>query len=229
MLTHIAPPDGERLTASQVMDLYRKSGGGSLLPRIKGWVQCTTRELPFCKSCGHRLSWDAQMQAYICEVCTQQRGGLVLPAELVEPGKIVQQCAQENMILRPLWPWLTLYNYGSPQMTVARIGLSSHDRDAHELWSYILTNYANTAISTSISASVNFAGKYWTFSYTFGAPTAPGRTIRVLGLGPQADEGTSYTYTRGWIAVTLTRLTSSIYQSNTQTFEVVYKFTFVEV
>lgn len=227
-LTHVAPQEGA-LKASQVFDLFRKSGGGTVLPQVKGWVQCTLRELPRCKECGDRLEWDAPLQTYSCPACNARRG-LFLPAVAAAPGEIVCQHSQHNDVLRTFWKYWFNYYYGARNLsTVCRIFLSNHNQPIHELWSEFVATYANTCASSVLTATKNYAGKYWTYNYTFAAPTAPGRTIRIVSLGTGEDQAVSYTYCRYWNGLAATKLSSDIYQSSTQTFEVVYRLTFVEV
>jgi hypothetical protein len=227
-LTHIAPPEGA-LKASQVFDLFRKAGGGTILPQVKGWVQCATRELPRCRACGDRLEWDAALQIYSCPACNAKRG-LFIPAVPVAPGEIVAQHSQHNDVLRTFWKYWFYYQYSPRNLSNAcRIFLSNHNQPIHEMWSAFVATYADTCASSVLTASINYTGKYWTYSYTFAAPAAPGRTIRIVSLGVSNDQATSYTYCRYWHGLAATKLSSDIYQSNTQTFEVVYRLTFVEV
>jgi len=81
------------------------------------------------------------------------------------------------------------------------------------------------------TGSCDYANKIWTFSATFSAPTAPGRYVRWVGMAYYTyyDAVTAYTYGRiTGMAISGTKLTSELYQSSTQTLEIVYKYIFSE-
>jgi hypothetical protein len=140
-----------------------------------------------------------------------------------QDGSIDQRIKQHNLFTHLYGDtngWIAAGN----QMVSAWIFISNDDSDMLALKTVFRSTYANTMTSSTTTIK-NGAAKTWTFQNTFAAPTAPGRTINVIGLA-YAD------YTRvGSYACALagaycaTKLTSPITQSNTQTLEITYRVT----
>jgi hypothetical protein len=214
----------DRLTLSQILEIERQKGGlVSFVPDVKGWVQATLRELPSCIACGQRMRLvEGTAHDYVCDHC----GALGS-----EPGPIVKQVAQHNVILPGFAIWIN-NGVANTLLSRAELLISNDDQPTHprkDLW---FSTYANaTYMDLNGTGSCDFANKIWTFSTTFSAPTAPGRYVRWVGMAyyPHYNVVTAYTYGRiTGNAISGTKLTSELYQTDTQTLEIVYKYIFTE-
>lgn len=219
--------DAPRLGLGQIMTINKSQG---LLPRIRGWVQGTTRRLPDCPRCGASavsgdepaVRFNEPSQDHVCDACGLGGG--------IEKGPIVRQVAQKNLITREFWQVL-LYNYYGP----ANIGkmivfISNDDTGVHELKGIAETTMNGTVNSGEITASKNTVAEYYTYTYTFSAP-GTNRVIRQIGMNRFGGfyGSASNANWKMLIANSVTELSSEIPQSTTETFEVVYKYQFSEV
>jgi len=212
-----------RLSLSQIMAIER-SKGSPAAPRIKGWLQATTRRLPDCPRCGTRVRFDEPRQDYVCDACGLGEG--------IDKGPIVKQVAQNNLITRELWPTLLYESYGAGYyLSSMRVFLSNDDTGVHELKGIIEQSANGTVNSGYISWALNTTLEYGTFTYTFTAPASP-RTVRQVGLYKGNANFQSSASAANWklqIVQSVTELTSEIVQGTSDTFEVVYKYQFSEV
>lgn len=209
-----------RLSLSQMFEIERqKNGILSLVPKIEGFVQATLRELPFCSRCGHRMRLpETEPRVFTCDHCGHTD---------TRPGPIVKQVAQHNVITDVFYEFMLA---GVPFTNVYMY--ISNDDQMHARKTAWFNTYADSGMSASLSASIDYANKIWTWTNTYSAPTAPGRYVRWVGLatvGAYGAGSTFYTYaTFEQIMISGTKLTSELYQTNTQTLEIVYKYIFSE-
>jgi hypothetical protein len=209
-----------RLSLSQMFEIERQKGGVlSLVPKIEGFVQATLRELPFCSRCGARM-WlpEVEPRVFTCDHCGHTD---------TQPGPIVKQVAQHNVITDVFYEFML----GDTNLALVTMYISNDDQ-MHSRKTAWFNTYANSGASAQLSASVDYANRIWTWTNTYSAPTAPGRYVRWVGLahiGSYGGGSTFYTYaTFEQIMSSGTKLTSELYQTSTQTLEIVYKYIFSE-
>lgn len=212
-----------RLSLSQIMAIER-SKGSPAAPRIKGWVQATTRRLPDCPRCGTQVRFDEPRQDYVCDDCGLGEG--------IDKGPIVQQVAQNNLLTREFWGTLLREQYaGGYYVNAMRVFLSNDDTGVHELKGIIEQSANGTVNSGEITAVKNTTLEYYTYTYTFTAPASP-RTVRQVGLYRGNANFQASASAPNWklqMVQSVTELTSEIVQGTSDTFEVVYKYQFSEV
>jgi len=208
-----------RLTLSEMLEIEHQRGGLLGLPVIHGWVQATLRELPVC-DCGTRMRLlDERPCRYLCDACGRST---------TDGGPIVKQVAQKNIVYNELWIFLMLgWASGTWFQANNSIIISNDDQPVHAHRAVWYATYAD-AYAVGAAATIDYTNKIWTMTATFSAPTAPGRYVRLIGVRTYHDAGVNYaTYGRciGTMA-SGTKLTSELYQTSTQTLEIVYKYVF---
>lgn len=227
---------GAKAPRLSLSELAAMNPHAHLLPKVKGWVQCTVRKIPDCPRCGasavrnHELGveapavrYDETRGDYVCDACGLDHG--------IEKGPIVKQVAQENLVTRAFWQMLWFDYYGFSTISTASIMISNDDTGVHELKD-ICNSCMNSSVTyTGVAASKNTVSEYYTYTCTFSAPTSA-RTIRQVGLNGlnnSANAHATNSNVRSVYASSITELSSPIEQGPTETFEVVYKYQFSEV
>lgn len=230
MIVSSSPKTAPRLGLSQAMAI---SGGSPFVPKIKGWVQGTTRQLPDCPRCGAStvanvangrrelpaVRFDEARQDYVCDACGLDHG--------IGKGPITKQVAQHNLITRDFWHVLLRWYNNFYNVSAMYVLISNDDTGVHELKGIAECTLNGTKNSGSITATKNTTLNYYEYQYVFGNPGA-NRTIRQVGLAKY--EGY---HPIGNLAVqivsSMTELTSPILQTPSETFEVVYRYQFTQV
>jgi ribosomal protein L37AE/L43A len=213
----------KRLKLSELLEIERQQGGLACgLPKVHGWIQATLRELPFCPKCNSRMRLpDIRPCLYICDSCGYSTS---------EHGSIIKQVAQENIIYETWYLFQFVWSTTTILKNNMNIAISNDDQPIHPKKTVWYNTYANI-FTQAATASIDYANKIWTYTCTFSAPTAPGRYVRLIGLyAPSYGGGgvDAYTYGHAIVMNSGTKLTSEIYQTNTQTLEIVYKYVFSE-
>lgn len=140
-----------------------------------------------------------------------------------QDGSIDQRIKQHNLFTH-LYGDSNAWSSGGNPMSSGYVFITNDDGEMLPLKSIFRSTYVDT-MTMSATNTKSGSAKTWTFQVTFAAPTAPGRTVNIIGIG-------NATYTRiGSYACAITgvycatKLTSPITQSNTQTLEITYRVT----
>lgn len=143
----------------------------------------------------------------------------------IATGRIKQQVSQHNLITAA---YFQLLYYGDLAWTPLHIVISNDAEDPHYNAHVSFSTFQDTA-SESCARSLDYANKVATFSYSFVGVTAPGRTVSWVGLA----FGTVYpyyTYCKTHTPVfACVKLNSSVYQTPTDSLEIVYRLNFVRI
>ena len=143
----------------------------------------------------------------------------------INTGEITGSIAEHNLVTSAPFDWWA--EEWDRRLYINRYIFISNEVDQPDSWKSIYYNtYQDVSKLIDTAGAINTASLYWTFQVTFSAPTAPGRTIRNIGICAENDD-IAYLNARMAVGVfCVARLTSDLFQSNTESLEVVYRLTF---
>lgn len=143
----------------------------------------------------------------------------------IATGRVKQQVSQNNLILASYFQFLY---FGDQSLTPLYIVISNDAEDPNYYAHMSFSTFQDTE-SASCTRSLDYANKIYTYSYSFVGVTAPGRTVSWVGLANELVN-TYNTYCKAHYPIfACVKLNSSVYQTPTDSLEIVYRLNFVRI
>lgn len=138
-----------------------------------------------------------------------------------EDGSVDQAVSKSNLTTQ-LWP-LSWQRYNGPNLRSLTMFIAPDDNGQMETYKTMIRHLYPENYAVSVTATLNATTETWTYTGVFGLPSL-NRVFRYVGLCSNVPtEGTARA--AGGIFA-MTRMTSDISQTTTQTLEVVYRVSF---
>lgn len=138
-------------------------------------------------------------------------------------GRIKQQISQKNLVTAAYYAFVT-----SEIINTLYVTISNDAEDPHYYKHICMSTFQDTSWINTVR-TLDYPNKVYTYIATFTGVTAPGRTVNLVNLaigGPY----THATYVKlSYKSLTSVKLNSSIYQTPSDSLEIVYRLSFVRV
>lgn len=147
-----------------------------------------------------------------------------------EDGSIDQIVSKDNLATSL---WNDVWLFGFQDLRSLNLFILPDDNGTMNQFKTAGRHLYSGQYEVNSSASVNTSTSTWTYTGVLGSPTGipagTARSVRYIGLKTSNPEGTESNTRYAQYIFAMTRMTSDITQSTTQTLEIVYRVSFSRV
>lgn len=138
-------------------------------------------------------------------------------------GRIKQQISQKNLVTAAYFTFASTYQ----NLASLYIMISNDTEDPHYYKHFCNNTFQDTSLILD-TRDLDYPNKTYTYLATFTGVTAPGRTVSLVNLATGTWNHDTYVNT-AFKSFTSVKLNSSIYQTPSDSLEIVYRLSFVRV